>query len=1046
MGAKFLKKELFVPFLVLIYVTLTISCVLHSNGIRKDERSSVIDLKDQISISSNKTNFQIEGFCEKCESFLLKVGPSSLTNCDSNSDSVAVEKTFSFDVSSYADGLLKLCLWGKYEGQAMDNRLLIEWTKDTVAPIATSVYISGEGYYNSTTASPMISWSTATDESSGVSYYELAIGSSAGASDIGNWSYAGSSTSFARDGLILAVGQTYYPSLRAIDKAGNVSAAIQGSGWVVDNLEPTTILSFNDLNFSGISETGLMKWSPKPEITSLITKYQLAIGTTPGSSDISSWQDMNLNLMGKITGLTLSHGQTYYSTVRSVDTFGRPTVLQGNGFKAVGNWVNLIENKFYSDSSANKIKIQADGKKLISGSFSYFGGTSVSNIGKLNADGTLDSSFVSGSGFNNSVNFVVTQSSDKYVIGGKFTSYNGTSSNRIIRLNDNGTVDSSFNVGSGFDDEVITIKNLPDNKVLVAGKFIQYNGSTANHIVRLNNDGSLDSSFNSGSGVSGGLAQISAMDIQSDSKIILGGSFTSYNGNTTNYIVRLNSDGSYDSTFSIGSGFNGEVKSLSIQSSDGKIVVGGAFTSFAGTTQNRITRLQTSGSRDTGFNIGTGFNNTVFSVIVISSGKIVVGGNFTTFNTSNSRNGIARVSSTGSVDSSFNTATGAENVYQVVEQSDGKIIGVGGFTLYKGLTAGGIFRTVAGGVNEDSAFTPGTGFRGDTLAVNSISLNSTGKIIVVGNFMAFNPPQQNKLVRLNADNSIDGTFSCPVISTEVFDIEVDGNGKIYAGNSIGVFKLNSVGTVDSSFTGGDNYDGYVYSIEIDGNGKVIIGGTFTDRAGTSQNYISRLNTDGSLDSSFNLGTGFDNHVYDIKIDSSNKILVAGGFSDYNGNVANKIIRLNADGSVDTSFNAGSGFDSMVFSIVLLADGKILLGGDFSSYDGASANKVIRLNNDGSIDSSFYSGLGFNSYVRSLKVQSDGQIIAVGDFTQHNGAAYSRMARLDKNGSLDTSFTIGSGYDGIVEDITIDSDGKINAVGYFTHYNSKYSPGFSQLGW
>ena len=107
-----------------------------------------------------------------------------------------------------------------------------------------------------------------------------------------------------------------------------------------------------------------------------------------------------------------------------------------------------------------------------------------------------------------------------------------------------------------------------------------------------------------------------------------------------------------------------------------------------------------------------------------------------------------------------------------------------------------------------------------------------------------------------------------------------------------------------------------------------------------------------LDTSFVIGTGFNDDVRTIITQVDGKILVGGKFTNYNGVQQNYISRLNTDGSLDTSFNIGTGFSYIISTIVLQSDGKILVGGTFTSYNGINRNAVVRLNTDGSLDTSF----------------------------------------------------------------------------------------------
>jgi uncharacterized delta-60 repeat protein len=215
-----------------------------------------------------------------------------------------------------------------------------------------------------------------------------------------------------------------------------------------------------------------------------------------------------------------------------------------------------------------------------------------------------------GTGFGSTINSIAIQSDGKILAGGGFTNYQGTTRNFFVRLNSDGSYDATFNLGIGFNNPVTSIAIQSDGKILVGGVFTTYQGTTRNRFVRLNSDGSYDATFNLGTGFDGTVASIA---IQSDGKILVGGVFTTYQGTTRNRFVRLNSDGSYDATFNLGTGFDNTVFSIAIQS-DGKILAGGVFTNYQGTTRNFFVRLNSDGSYDATFNLGTGFDGNVLSI------------------------------------------------------------------------------------------------------------------------------------------------------------------------------------------------------------------------------------------------------------------------------------------------------------------------------------------------------------------------------------------------------------------------------------------------
>ena len=340
--------------------------------------------------------------------------------------------------------------------------------------------------------------------------------------------------------------------------------------------------------------------------------------------------------------------------------------------------------------------LQPDGKILVGGGFTLFNGVIQNRLIRLNPDGSKDSSFnMGGSGFDSNVIVTTTLQPDgKILVGGSFTSFNGnTQDHQLIRLNPDGSKDTTFNLGvTGFNNTVILTTTLqPDGKILVGGDFSSFNGIPQGRLIRLNPDGSKDPSFNlGGSGFDNIFVRTTAL--QPDGKILVGGAYTSFNGIPQGRLIRLNPDGSKDSSFNLGgSGFdNNNVVTTALQP-DGKILVGGTYTSFNGIPQGRLIRLNPDGSKDPSFNLGgSGFdNNFVYITILQPDGKILVGGDFTSFNGNTQDHRLVRLNSDGSKDTTLNLGTtGFDNinVIAVTLQPDGKILVGGGFTSFNGNT------------------------------------------------------------------------------------------------------------------------------------------------------------------------------------------------------------------------------------------------------------------------------------------------------------------------------------------------------------------------
>jgi len=170
------------------------------------------------------------------------------------------------------------------------------------------------------------------------------------------------------------------------------------------------------------------------------------------------------------------------------------------------------------------------------------------------------------------------------------------------------------------------------------------------------------------------------------------------------------------------------------------------------------------------------------------------------------------------------------------------------------------------------------------------------------------------------------------------------------------------------------------------DGKLLVGGLFEYWDSVPVGRLVRLNADGSLDTAFTTasGVGAAHTVSQVAIQSNGKILIAGSFRAWDGTTAERVARLNSDGSLDTSFasNVGGGAGNTVSSLALQTDGKILLGGGFTTFDSVAAPRMIRLNSDGTTDTAFSTALGTgpDSQVKSVALQSDGKILVGGDFT------------------------------------------------------------------
>ena len=290
-----------------------------------------------------------------------------------------------------------------------------------------------------------------------------------------------------------------------------------------------------------------------------------------------------------------------------------------------------------------------------------------------------------------------------------------------------------------------------------------------------------------------------------------------------------------------------------------------------------------------------------------------------------------------------------------------------------------------------------------------------------------------------------------------------------------IVRLTSGGTQDTSFLVAPNSgaNDFISALALQPDGRILIGGNFTAFNGNDRHRIARLNSDGSLDTTFNPGLGANGTVWSIALlnrvaqqtnilDSGRRstiltnvvvltnaqIVIGGDFTSVNGIGMNGVAVLNMDGTVDTTFNPGIGPDGTVNAVAVDYLGRVIIGGSFAQVSGVISGGVARLNPDGSVDSTFNPGIatynpitGYTDPVYALAVQPDGRILIAGGFSWLDLVSYNGIARLNLDGTVDTTFASGTGTFNPVTGVTdpiyamkIQPDGQILIGGYFTTFN------------
>ncbi|MEN9639270.1 MAG: hypothetical protein RLZZ262_1138 [Bacteroidota bacterium] len=650
------------------------------------------------------------------------------------------------------------------------------------------------------------------------------------------------------------------------------------------------------------------------------------------------------------------------------------------------------------NNDVKKVKIQSDGKIVVSGVFTSYNGNSANKLARLNADGSFDNTFNFGTGANTNVQDFAFQEDGKILVFGNFTSFSGQAVQRIIRLNPDGSIDSAFDTSIGADNNYISCAiELASGKIVIGGNFSSFNGMPSSGLACLNSDGSLDANFSANIGTA--LNNINDLVETADGNIIAVGYFSNVPGIPSNWIVQLNADGTVDTTFNLGTSFNDFCNEVVIDDQN-RILVTGTFETYNGAPAAQICRLLDDGTLDPTFTSGTNFVGLTMPLnpIFMDDGEIMVCGGFTTY-ANEPEKYIVRLNTNGSLDTSFNakTAFNSGAVKAIKQLNDGRIVIGGQFDNYFGETVYGLIMTDANGV-RDMSFNIGTGILPINGSVLCIAQGANDDIIIGGSFTSVDGQALTNFAVISLDGIVNTTIN-PNPNGAVYSILVTSNNQLIVGGAftnidgenegyhvklnqfgqlqnynsngamndavrdmawlsdgsyiaVGAFtkkikRISAAGSPTLDFTG-TGFTGTLYAVAVEDDGSVVVGGNTGSYNGVLFNNLLRFNSALQVDPNFDIGDGTSNsngigQINDIIIDSGNKIVMAGAFNLYDNQTAGYIARLNTDGSLDASFETGSGTDFDIESVIQLADGRYLAGGGFKSFDGVGRNRIVAIN-------------------------------------------------------------------------------------------------------
>ena len=661
---------------------------------------------------------------------------------------------------------------------------------------------------------------------------------------------------------------------------------------------------------------------------------------------------------------------------------------------------------------------QPDGKFYVNGAFDVVNGEMKGRLVRLNADQTVDSSF------NCSVCMLGATSPLVLPDGKLFVGALAADGfYKLYRLNSDGSVDGTYS--SAF--SLMSINTSPIGLMADGRLYVMLFAGLSSEINRLNADGSKDNSFTPVA-ASGGFQDVfRQVDVLPDGKLMVAGRH-----HILGPLFVLNTDGTKDTSFSspiLTSPFIGPptIEHFNREPS-GAISFNGLFNSVngVGTTTTGLARLNPNASVDQKFAPAPPLIQTFIptGMRYLPDGKYIVSGVFPDLKK------FVRLNHNGSLDDTYTAPIEHANANEWTLDGQGRVIFYG---CYYGPdpfeNRNRIFRLNLDGTKDD-LFTP-VKIAGSA-TVNDAVFQPDGRLVVAGGFFYLNNFNRYQIGRVHPDGATDANFDVVNGFGTPDKLLILPDGKVlastyYRDGSADKSKIRRYNS-DGSFDGLSKETSCVKAVALQSDGKILLGGGSLAIDGFARTGLARLNADGTLDTAFN-PLILNPNVSVVIVQADGKIMIGGAFTSVNGVSRTNLARLNADGSLDTGFNAGS-----------LPAVTAMLQQPSGGYLAASVSTVRRLNNDGSADAAFLApSVNSSGEIKSIVQEAGGAVIAGGSFSTPR----KNIFRFNSSGQLDAGF-IPEGADGEVVKLLIRTDGKILAAGAFKRIGKTYKAGLALI--
>ena len=647
---------------------------------------------------------------------------------------------------------------------------------------------------------------------------------------------------------------------------------------------------------------------------------------------------------------------------------------------------------------------------------------------------TVDSTFPAGSGPNAWVRTLAAQADGRVLMGGTFTNVSGSPHRYIARVGTNGVIDEGF--VTQVSSEPTYIQALMDGRILISGPFSNVNGVACPGLARLQPDGGLDGGFipPSGLSASGSVTGLAA----SNGTVWVTGTFTNLGGLPRNRVARLLSGGAVDPSFQSPFGATDTVAVVAVQP-DGKPLLSGAFSNLAGVAVTNLVRLNPDGSVDPSFRSGLVAGERVIRGLLMPDGRLVAAvAGYADYGMANTSPRLVRFNSDGSLDPAFNVSLESpgfpynSTVYALALQPDGKILLSGTFLRVNGVSRGKLARLGLDGV-LDFCFDVAMGGEWAPMAVAPMP---DGNVVVGGSFSGLQGQSHPYLLRLLRPAGCDpGVIEMAVPVLQFREDALRGVIPVVRHGGADLEQSITFATRDGSAQAGSDYQAVSGTLRfVRGERSQFISiplysDNVTEGPKSFEVQLTQANNGAALGPLTNAvvtltdapaGTaGAPDTNFVVQLDGlvqailpldDGRVVVAGTFTNVNGQFSPNLARLRADGTLETAFLHSRPLDGDVMSLAMDTEGRLLVAGYFQHVDGLWRPGLARFGSDGALDNTFapFDAVPTNAYggvtLQAATVLADGSIVCSATVPGAGYDSYDVLLKLSAAGVVDPAFS------------------------------------------